>query len=69
MDECNCRRCQEERKEGYSISLTGNDLTNIGFTGMILCEICGNKRCPHATDHRNSCTNSNECGQKGSIYG
>lgn len=35
---------------------------------MILCATCGNKRCPHATDHRNACTNSNEPGQKGSSY-
>ena len=35
---------------------------------MILCPICGNKRCPHATDHRNACTNSNAKGQPGSIY-
>lgn len=36
---------------------------------MIVCAICGNKRCPHATDHRNACTNSNEPGQPGSSYG
>jgi hypothetical protein len=35
---------------------------------MILCAICGNKRCPHATDHRKECTNSNEPGQPGSSY-
>lgn len=35
---------------------------------MILCPSCGNKRCPHATDHRNACTGSNEPGQKGSSY-
>lgn len=35
---------------------------------MIVCAICGNKRCPHATDHRNACTNSNEPGQKGSSW-
>lgn len=35
---------------------------------MIVCSICGNKRCPHATDHRNPCTNSNEPGQPGSSY-
>jgi len=35
---------------------------------MILCAICGNKRCPHANDHRNACTNSNEPGQPGSSY-
>jgi hypothetical protein len=35
---------------------------------MVLCPTCGNKRCPHATDHRNACTNSNEPGQVGSSY-
>ena len=23
---------------------------------MVLCPECGNKRCPHATDHNNECT-------------
>jgi hypothetical protein len=35
---------------------------------MIVCAICGNKRCPHATNHRNACTASNAPGQKGSAY-
>ncbi|PNE59785.1 hypothetical protein A8H39_01160 [Paraburkholderia fungorum] len=35
---------------------------------MVLCPTCGNKRCPHATDHRNACTGSNEAGQKGSSW-
>lgn len=35
---------------------------------MVLCDQCGNKRCPHANDHRNACTNSNEAGQPGSAY-
>ena len=35
---------------------------------MIVCATCGNKRCPHATDHRNSCTASNAPGQSGSDY-
>ena len=65
---CLCRRCQEERKEGITVSLTGHDITQIGFSGMILCELCGNKRCPHATDHRHACTNSNKPGQTGSIF-
>jgi hypothetical protein len=38
-------------------------------TRMIVCPRCGNKRCPHASDHRNACTNSNEPGQPGSVYG
>lgn len=35
---------------------------------MVLCQVCGNKRCPHATDHMLACTNSNEPGQVGSQY-
>ena len=38
------------------------------MTRMIVCPTCGNKRCPHSTDHNNACTNSNEPGQKGSRY-
>jgi hypothetical protein len=34
----------------------------------VVCEHCGNKRCPHATNHDLACTNSNESGQPGSIY-
>jgi hypothetical protein len=41
----------------------------IGATRMIVCSECGNKRCPHGTDHRNECTGSNEPGQEGSRYG
>ena len=41
---------------------------NLGDMRMILCPNCGNKRCPKATDHRNECTNSNDPGQKGSVY-
>jgi len=69
----NCRKCLQERGEMLSHSL-GSTLFNLpgpnpGFLGMILCKHCGNKRCPHATDHNNDCTNSNEPGQPGSIYG
>lgn len=38
------------------------------FAGMIVCSTCGNKRCPKATDHRLTCTHSNEAGQEGSVY-
>lgn len=37
-------------------------------TRMIVCPICGNKRCPLATDHTLHCTNSNDPGQPGSRY-
>ena len=65
MHECECRTCIKERGEGEKM---------MGFfipaemTRMILCPECGNKRCPHANDHNNQCTNSNEPGQPGSAY-
>jgi hypothetical protein len=59
---CVCHRCIEEkdiRSDGMPLS----------HTMIISCPVCGNKRCPKASDHRNACTNSNEPGQAGSIYG
>lgn len=56
---CWCHACNKDRTVGgfpYSM------------TTMILCPTCGNKRCPHANDHRNACTGSNEVGQPGSAY-
>ena len=38
------------------------------MTTFIVCPTCGNKRCPHATDHNLECTNSNEPNQPGSRY-
>lgn len=35
---------------------------------FVVCPECGNKRCPHANDHNNACTGSNEPGQVGSAY-
>lgn len=35
---------------------------------MRVCSECGNKRCPHAGDHRNVCTHSNEPGQKIEVH-
>ncbi|MCM7139895.1 hypothetical protein [Enterobacter kobei] len=35
---------------------------------FVVCPECGNKRCPHANDHRNACSRSNEPGQEGSAY-
>ena len=35
---------------------------------FVVCHDCGNKRCPHANDHRHACTGSNEPGQEGSAY-
>jgi hypothetical protein len=51
---CGCLKCYP------------NVFPNMRFN---VCPICGNKRCPHATDHNYECTNSNDVGQTGSFYG
>ena len=51
---CCCYACIEKRNEVRA--------------RMILCPICGNKRCPKASDHKLDCTGSNEPGQAGSRY-
>lgn len=38
---CHCRLCRNE----------------IMPTIMVICPVCGDKRCPHADDHRVRCTN------------
>lgn len=54
MTDCGCWTCKEGRKEPIMF--------------YIFCAECGNKRCPHANDHRNTCTGSNAVGQSGSAY-
>lgn len=58
-------------RTGETIREYGNDLVVNVFPNMMLnvCPICGNKRCPHATDHNYECTKSNDVGQTGSLYG
>lgn len=56
---CWCHSCNRDRKI-FGIPYSS--------TRMILCPNCGNKRCPHANDHRNACTGSNNLGQPGSAY-
>lgn len=58
--DCQCQRCWSENKPDFPGGITSRP--------FIVCGICGNKRCPHATDHRLECTGSNEPGQPGSSY-
>ena len=51
--ECWCLTCRP---------VTMNDMR------FVVCPDCGNKRCPRANDHRNTCSVSNEPGQIGSAY-
>jgi len=48
---CGCLSCQDKRRQelpeaDFITSLTGQDLYF-----RYACEICGNKRCPHHSDH------------------
>lgn len=61
--ECACLECATERWARNP----WDDLPPV-LTQMFVCEICGNKRCPHSDDHRNACTGSNEQGQLSSRY-
>lgn len=61
--QCWCYECNKDTKINKVWGLT------VPMVQMILCPKCGNKRCPHATDHRLVCTNSNDSGQLGSRYG
>ena len=82
-DPCGCHTCLAEDREVLAGWVSTIDLIKhdkdwhefttgwsggLGFTGMVVCATCGNKRCPHANDHRNECTGSNEPGQPGSAY-
>jgi hypothetical protein len=61
QDACDCLACIRTR--GDSFAGIPREMTE-----MIVCPTCGYKRCPHANDHRNACTGSNERGQPGSAY-
>lgn len=63
--ECLCHACIKE----HDIRSPSMPYAALSVSIMIVCEICGNKRCPHANDHRNECTRSNEPNQVGSWTG
>jgi hypothetical protein len=58
--QCWCYNCNKDK--------VGNNGLPVTAYTFIVCPECGNKRCPHATDHNLACTNSNESGQPGSRY-
>lgn len=69
---CGCQECS--RRVGVVIATAdptadfATRIANNPVNRMIVCETCGNKRCPHATDHEEDCTASNDTGQEGSWY-
>ena len=64
-ERCGCRACMRARGDGQ---VFGQVFWPQEMLQMTVCATCGNKRCPHANDHRHDCTNSNEPGQPGSAY-
>lgn len=66
MNWCECHRCIEEHRLGREGPPFG--FIPLSSMKMILCPVCGNKRCPHAADHDLACTGSNKPGQPGSAY-
>jgi hypothetical protein len=69
-EHCHCFRCTKMR---VALDPLPPDMLVFGqvdprMARMFLCETCGNKRCPHAADHRLNCTRSNAPGQPGSLY-
>lgn len=65
LADCKCIDCLD--RSGLTTVFMGIEMP-ISSTMMVLCQLCGNKRCPHAKNHELVCTNSNEPGQKGSAY-
>lgn len=63
--------CREHWSEdtGLRAKAIGSALMNPMGMPFMICQTCGNKRCPKATDCTLECTESNEPGQAGSIYG
>jgi hypothetical protein len=62
-----CRKHWEEDSKRKPIGRDGVLWEPFGMP-FIVCKVCGNKRCPKATDCSLECTNSNAIGQKGSIF-
>lgn len=61
----NCRENAETSTKCWCRTCHPVTISDMRF---VVCPECGNKRCPHANDHRNACTGSNEPGQEGSAY-
>jgi hypothetical protein len=61
-----CSKCLNA--SGEKVELFAGIFVPVAGARMVLCQICGNKRCPHAADCALACTDSNEPGQPGSNY-
>lgn len=61
-----CTKCLNA--SGEKVELFAGIFAPVAAARMVLCQLCGNKRCPHAADCALACTDSNEPGQPGSNY-
>jgi hypothetical protein len=61
-DLCGCLKCQGDRRIERMANGT-DDIFSMPEGFRYACETCGNKRCPHHSDHALECTASNEPGQ------
>ena len=61
------RTCCHVHWDKYFLNLTYEE-KQFAMRPFIACSVCGNKRCPKATDCNLECSGSNDVGQKGSIY-
>ena len=66
-EECECIKCVDARQT-EALVLGDLDAWARMVIMMSLCPVCGNKRCPKASNHELECTGSNEPGQEWSVY-
>lgn len=71
---CLCLSCVDEIRLGpKQYGKSAEAQSRFGWSGdwgtfRYACDICNNKNCPHHSDHKLACTNSNQYGQTGSQY-
>jgi hypothetical protein len=66
---CGCIKCTEARRQDAAVIREMRARGSLMVPGWrYACETCGNKRCPHHSDHTLACTGSNEPGQPGSVF-
>jgi len=61
------KACDNEIKRAHARAAPDVPALPFPFPVMVVCSICGNKRCPHAENPAFECTNSNEPGQIGTL--
>lgn len=65
---CGCIKCTSARSDVKVDRRVWPSAGTVMVPGWrYACEKCGNKRCPHHSDHLLACTGSNDSGQKGSV--